>query len=278
MKWLNMNQKTESDMNLFIGQPSLAMNSKVDIYWSKFGSGMDRISRYEIFPDFSVKLVFRFSLRKPSRMVLIGPITEVSTIETDESSDYFGVRFQPGWIPDLKSYRVTDIIDSYAEIQEFCGRSVPELGIEMARKTTHCERQNLMEDLLVHFPPRSGDPIATKAMRLIRQSIARQRISDILRHVGARRRCLERHVTGDMGLTPKKIQRLIRLRRVLNALYEREFETLSGLALDLGYTDQSHMTRDVKALTGHSPGERSLLEPRPISEYSHTRRVYRYKA
>ncbi|NNL30184.1 MAG: helix-turn-helix domain-containing protein, partial [Gemmatimonadetes bacterium] len=54
--------------------------------------------------------------------------------------------------------------------------------------------------------------------------------------------------------SPKTAARVVRFRRVVDALHARPTDTLSMLALRQGFADQAHMTREFKAFAGRSPG------------------------
>ena len=58
-----------------------------------------------------------------------------------------------------------------------------------------------------------------------------------------------------MGYGPKTLDRVLRLQRLLRALDAGRGDDLAWLALDLGYADQAHMTREAVRLAGRTPGE-----------------------
>ena len=64
---------------------------------------------------------------------------------------------------------------------------------------------------------------------------------------------LHRRFRMAVGYGPKMFQRIARLRR-LRALAASN-ASLSALAMDLGYADQAHMTREVATLAGISPAQ-----------------------
>src|SRR5262249_61599947 len=57
-----------------------------------------------------------------------------------------------------------------------------------------------------------------------------------------------------IGVRPKLWARLVRFRRVLDALAETEVR-LADVALDAGYYDQAHMNAEFRELAGVSPTE-----------------------
>jgi AraC-like DNA-binding protein len=72
-------------------------------------------------------------------------------------------------------------------------------------------------------------------------------------------RRLHREITATCGYGPKLLQRIVRLQRTLRLARRRAMTnrrpTLAMLALDVGYADQAHMTREFRDLTGFTPRE-----------------------
>jgi AraC-like DNA-binding protein len=72
-------------------------------------------------------------------------------------------------------------------------------------------------------------------------------------------RRLHREMTETCGYGAKTLQRIVRLQRTLRLARQRALAhrrpTLAMLALDAGYADQAHMTRDFRDLTGYTPRE-----------------------
>ncbi|MBA4099034.1 MAG: AraC family transcriptional regulator [Rhodospirillum sp.] len=72
--------------------------------------------------------------------------------------------------------------------------------------------------------------------------------------VGMSERNLHRDLVRWCGLAPKSLARILRMQRCLAALRAGQ-APLALLALRLGYADQAHMTRELKALAGVTPRE-----------------------
>jgi AraC-like DNA-binding protein len=66
-------------------------------------------------------------------------------------------------------------------------------------------------------------------------------------------RSVQRHFTRITGLSPQHVRQISRAREAVARL--RTGEAIAEVAYELGYADQSHLTRDVKRLTGYTPGE-----------------------
>lgn len=80
-------------------------------------------------------------------------------------------------------------------------------------------------------------------------------------------RALRRRFARDIGLSPKQWLKLHRLDALLrDAALRDPRESLAGIALDHGFSDQSHLSRDVAHLTGSTPG---ALRRRPTGVPPH---------
>jgi hypothetical protein len=66
-------------------------------------------------------------------------------------------------------------------------------------------------------------------------------------------RSVQRHFLQALGLTAKRLQQIQRACRAVELL--QQGRRAIDVALELGYSDQAHLTRSLKALMGRTPGE-----------------------
>jgi len=66
-------------------------------------------------------------------------------------------------------------------------------------------------------------------------------------------RSVPRHVATSTGLSANRIRQIVRARQAAERLMLGD--RILDVAHDLGYADQAHLTRDVKRLTGYTPGQ-----------------------
>ncbi|MFT4071264.1 MAG: helix-turn-helix domain-containing protein [Dysgonamonadaceae bacterium] len=69
-----------------------------------------------------------------------------------------------------------------------------------------------------------------------------------------------------VGSNPKEFSRTIRFQRALHILETRSQISLTALAYECGYFDQSHLIKEFKALSGYTPSEYLATCP-PHSDY-----------
>ncbi|MFG1924593.1 helix-turn-helix domain-containing protein [Cryptosporangium sp. NPDC048952] len=79
------------------------------------------------------------------------------------------------------------------------------------------------------------------------------RVGTVAAELRVSRRYLELEFRRRIGQSPKTVARVARLQRALGAFTAPD-ATLSGAAA-LGYADQSHLSRETRALVGSTPGE-----------------------
>lgn len=90
-------------------------------------------------------------------------------------------------------------------------------------------------------------------------------VSAVASALGVTQRTLERQASNWLGATPKQILRIERARRTLPRL--EQMEDHRSVALDSGYFDQSHMSNEIRALTGMRPRDfiRRSIEPNKLN-------------
>ncbi|MBE1470366.1 AraC-like DNA-binding protein [Kibdelosporangium phytohabitans] len=99
-------------------------------------------------------------------------------------------------------------------------------------------------------------PQVVWAWRRLCRSGGRIRVAQLAAEVGWTRRHLLTRFREQIGLAPKTAARVIRFQHALRLLQHPERRlSLAGLAQTTGYSDQAHLTREFRALTGATPLE-----------------------
>jgi AraC-like DNA-binding protein len=91
------------------------------------------------------------------------------------------------------------------------------------------------------------DPRTTAAVRLL----AAHSVVETADQLGITDRQLRRVMVDITGLAPKAYQRVLRLQRFIAVA--RHATGLAAAAAEAGYSDQAHLTRDARTLTGLTP-------------------------
>ena len=98
---------------------------------------------------------------------------------------------------------------------------------------------------------REPDPSMVEAVNRIRAARGDVRISEIATVLGLSVDTLERRFYACVGVSPKRFARAVRLRAAVLAYSPRV--TLTEVAIEAGYYDQSHFVREIRLATGQAP-------------------------
>jgi len=103
---------------------------------------------------------------------------------------------------------------------------------------------------------RSGvavDSMLFKAGVAMRKANGTLPVSEVAAAAHATVRTLERNFKQSSGYTVKDVSGLMRFEQVRNRLWLYPDSNIAGLAHELGYTDQSHLSREFKRYSGTTP-------------------------
>jgi AraC-like DNA-binding protein len=187
---------------------------------------------------------------------LTGPVIEVIPAHTT----IVGVRFQPGTAPPLPTV-LNELVDQRLGLAQLWGRSVDRLVEAMAGAGTPERALMLLQaHLLREFRSVACvDSLVGEAVQTLMPwhpvNIDTLATYLALSSSQLRRRCLHA-----VGVSPKVLQRTLRFQGFL-ALAQagvvtagrRGADGMAGLAVDLGYADQAHLSRECLRLSGLTP-------------------------
>lgn len=109
----------------------------------------------------------------------------------------------------------------------------------------------LEEFLLARLDGRGPDAVVAAAVRAIRAAPAAIRVRALAERLGLSADRLEKRFRRAVGATPKQVARVLRLRRAVESY--RPGSSLTRLAAEAGYFDQSHFIREFRSVTGEPP-------------------------
>lgn len=209
-----------------------------------------------------------------------GPATRTHLVQLPAHTTVVGIRFRPGATRAVFGCDADELRDADPELYAVCGRSASALVDELSAASSTDARRGALERWV---SGRLGARIDRDALtlRAAHALVADRELSvaalgDAL---GWSARRLHREITATCGYGPKLLQRIVRLQRTLrlgrHRAVARRRPTLAMLALDAGYADQAHMTRDFRDLTGFTPRELLARSRADVGGWldEHTRRV-----
>jgi AraC-like DNA-binding protein len=195
---------------------------------------------------------------------LVGPLTGPEVEVIPAHTTIVGVRFQPGTAPPLPTV-LDDLVDQRLGLAELWESSVDRLEEAMARARAPQRALVALQARLLQEFRSAGrvDPLVREAVQALMPwhpvSIDTLATRLALSASQLRRRCLHA-----VGVSPKVLQRTLRFQGFLalaqagaTASGRRGADGMAGLAVDVGYADQAHLSRECLRLSGLTP--RQLL-------------------
>jgi AraC-like DNA-binding protein len=216
--------------------PVAALRPWVECFWTRRDDAP--VPEYRVLPDGCADLVFDLSGGEHS---VVGTMTRPLVIPPTDASHMFGVRFRPGCAAAFLRIPLAEVTDARVPLQDvwknWDGRiDVPSLEAELLRR----------------LEPERDRRVDAAIARLV-ASGGRLRIDDVAGEIGISRQHLARQFAHHVGISPKAFARVLRFRRVLDAVADRVDVDWADAAAEHGYYDQSHLIADFRELAGTTP-------------------------
>ncbi|NVB80570.1 MAG: AraC family transcriptional regulator [Kofleriaceae bacterium] len=246
-------------------QPAPPLDAFVDYLW--YVSDAPRHSRERILPSGTVELVVNLArdeirvidprtrrLRRLSGALVSGTYREAFIIDTEAHASMIGVHFKPGGAG-LLGVPAGSLADDHVELAALWGADAAWLRERLCGATSLDARFDILEHALLarlrHARPRHP---ATQFAIAELDGTGRS-IASVVEELGLSHRRLIEVFTADVGVAPKLFGRLRRFQRAWALGSASATPAWSRLAVQTGYSDQSHLIREFVAFAGAPPGE-----------------------
>lgn len=183
------------------------------------------------------------------------------TFDTRENASVVGVHFRPGCAGVFLGVPPGELTDRCVELDALWGRRARELRERLCAATTTDQRFAILEaELTSRLDPRCVHPAVTYALdALARPEV---RVHDIAKRAGFSQRRLIELFTAAVGITPKRLGRVLRFHRA-TALARHAALDWTRTAHECGYYDQAHLIRDFRELAEVTPSELMRVSVHP---------------
>lgn len=254
--------------------PHTDLASLVRTYWWLSGEADPDGAADPALPDGSPELIVNLgdpweqiapdgSRRTQPRAFLVGQILRPMAVRPTGRIALVAVRFEAHGAA-LVTEEIAALTDRWVPLAALCatspGATSPRAttllalprqladAAEMDAQTTVLD--DALRALMASAPP--VDSLVGDAVRTIRASQGAAEIDGLARSLGVSVRTLQRRFVAATGISPKLLARIVRFQRVF-AAWREEPASLSRVALESGYYDQSHLVRDFRDFAGAPP-------------------------
>ena len=220
----------------------------VDRFWHGVVSTTSPFRDFTIVPDGCVDVVYE-QLGPHVRCFLFGTASHPHQFQFTPDAQYLGIRFRPGMGRHFLDLHPRELTDQHVELPAFLGVRPEELAEELGfLAQTELLTQRLSTTL--HRLDITPTPL-DQALRSVQQNHDVSRVDTLSELTGRSPRQIERAVMAQIGLPPKLLLRILRVQSAIAAIHRAPLRSLVDLAAMLSYSDQAHMNRDFRLLTGN---------------------------
>ena len=210
-----------------------------------------------------------------------GPATLPVDVTIPAGTTVVGVRFHPGFGCNALGMPLQELLNQSIALAGVLPNLTDKILSAQAGVKGASGRRGLLERAMAGYAEEKvADDRVLAAVKFIAEG-ADSGIENVAEHVGLCTRQLRRRFHDAVGYGPKTFHRVVRLQRLLTLLRTRgRGIDLCAAALEAGYADQAHMTRECGELAGQSPVNLIAGTAHPTLEMSDLfntpKRVLRY--
>lgn len=232
-----------------------------------------------VFPSGCIEIIFNLGTGKWQTAVgdgfvttpaieLWGQIIQPLSIKSIGKNTMLGIRF----FPHAAAYFLNDKVDLFnnqvVDFSDLSGNAVSILYSKLLETATWNKRIELVEDFLLHRLSLSERKFSKAAVVSdVMSEIGKDDFFDNIENVAARygitSRYLQKLFLQYTGLTPKLYSKINRFQNSLRLVIKKD-TSLTSIAYDCGYFDQSHFIKEFKSFTGFTPSGYSF-ENSPVT-------------
>lgn len=185
-----------------------------------------------------------------------GPCRHYQRYETDEDFGIFGVYLYPFAINCIFGMSAAELAGNQPDLNSFLGQEGRDLEERVMLAGDKLERYRILSSFLEQKLVNNTRKPLSHVHGAVRELIHADEVPDVAKL--ASKYCLsvrqfERHFKELSGFSPKLYSRITRFGKAMNQ-YGFRRKTLTDIAYECGYYDQSHFIHDFKEFSGYHPG------------------------
>lgn len=261
-------------------RPSTFLAPFVKSYWmieSRMAAGQQHVQR--IVPTGLIELSFYLSDKPetsgrsqsfPDHSIITGQINRYFDLQISGRLALFSVYFYPHGLATFIDIPAEELHNQTIPMKYLLGGAGKELEDKLATAESFQKRVAIMENFLrkrlTQKKQNPNESRITQSIRMINNSKGQVNIDRLASRVCLSRKQFERVFLQQVGISPKQFLKIVRFQNALRQKATRQDCSLTELAYDCGYYDQSHMIREFTRLSGKTPGA-YFQEDQPHSDY-----------
>lgn len=185
--------------------------------------------------------------------ILCGPHSEYFVIDTSRESTVVGIHFKPGGIRPFLKEPLNELHNQHFSLDIFWGSKVSEIRDELLDSPVPDDMFQVLEHGLLSLAINDLEPNPT--IQFVLSHLHGSQIAAVIEQIGLSHRRFNQIFKEEVGMTPKRLNRLYRFQEVLGLVYSGENNLWVDIAQACGYYDQAHFIKDFRSFAGINPSE-----------------------
>jgi AraC-like DNA-binding protein len=241
--------------------PPEELRDTIKCFWFNRRDSGETASSFEVQPDGYAEIIFYFgselsiyhneSLKPLPSPFLMGLLDQPAVFYNKSRLEIIGIRCYPWTVFDLLGLQPGK--DGVRIFEHPIARLQPVLNKYIKAGKIDEALAEVKQYFLNARSRVAPDSMLFKAGFAMRDANGTMPVSQVASAAHATVRTLERNFKQSSGYTVKDVSALMRFEQVRNQLWLNPDSNLAGLAHELGYTDQSHLSREFKRYSGTTP-------------------------
>lgn len=226
--------------------PSILLSNFVNHYWLSLNN-IDLT--HVVLPDGAVDIVINLTSASAHSLVY-GTVTTATEIALKQNSHYLGIGFKPGQSRHFIKVAAYELTHSCAPVDQLLSFSLKNIPENITHRNIFAQLdQLLIKHLSKQSPTRSR---IDEVIKFIETTHGSGNMDEATSIFGRSQRQLERVFLETVGVSAKSFSSITRFHHATTLLSERLL-SLADIAIDAGYSDQSHMTHEFSRIAKISP-------------------------
>jgi AraC-like DNA-binding protein len=267
-------------MKFLSAKPSHFLAPFVKFYWMmKTTKPVTKEYIHRIIPNGLIELTFYLGNRPhlvesdsafPVHSLVSGQLKSFFDIKYADSLTVFSIYLYPHGLSMFFDLPMSELLNQTVSLRHLLKEKSERLEDDLFEAVTFEEKVNVVEHFFLERLKRNYNEYKfariDHCIDVINQNFGAVDIETLTSEACLSRKQLERTFSDFIGLSPKQFLKVVRFQNVINKKSKEPFVSLTELAYDCGYFDQSHMVKDFRSLSGLSPKD-YFNQCTPFSDY-----------
>ncbi|MDN3584676.1 helix-turn-helix domain-containing protein [Mucilaginibacter flavus] len=242
-------------------EPPEQLRNSIKCFWHNKRQAEPRQSSFEVPPDGYAEIIFHFSndlsivingkLQPLPSPFMMGLLNQPVVFNSISGLDIIGIRCFPWTVFDLLNLPPGN--DGVRIFKHPIAKLHPMLTSLVSSDNINDAIALIKQYFIDQLALVNSDTMLIKAGEAMRNAKGTLQVSQVAEAAHATVRTLERRFKQSSGYSVKDVSGLMRFEQARNHLWLNPDCNLAGLAHELGYADQSHLSKEFKRYSGTTP-------------------------